>query len=75
VVVSVDDDAAVQGTMATITWSLPVGGTSGRPRQAGMVIRSPKEAFWSLDDTKDMALAVARPWHQSAGGQEAGLYS
>jgi hypothetical protein len=34
------------------------------------LIRSPKEAFWSLDDAKDMALAAARAWRQGPAGGE-----
>ena len=71
VVVLVDDDEPVQGALATITWALPVGESRGRLRLAGTVIRSPKEAFWSLDDAKDMALAAARAWRQSTAGREA----
>jgi hypothetical protein len=56
--------------LATITWSLPVGEARGRLRLAGTVIRSPKEAFWSLDDAKDMAVAAARAWRQSPCSRE-----
>ncbi|MGA3220967.1 MAG: hypothetical protein ABSE77_18130 [Acidimicrobiales bacterium] len=49
---------------------MPVGEARGRLRLAGTVIRSPKEAFWSLDDAKDMAVAAARAWRQSPCSRE-----
>ena len=66
VVVLKDDDEPVQGALATITWSLPAGEARGRVRLTGRVIRSPKEAFWRLDDAKDMALAAAKAWSQGS---------
>jgi hypothetical protein len=67
VVVLEDDDEPARGSLATITWNLPVGDGRGRLRLAGRVIRSPKEAFWRLADAKDMALAAAEAWSKGAG--------
>lgn len=66
VVVLEDDDEPARGSLATITWNLPVGDGRGRLRLAGRVIRSPKEAFWRLADAKDMALAAAEAWSKGA---------